>query len=619
MSNIPSVTNEDSASELTLDAPSLAEHNPRLRAAVDYVKIGLRVIPLYDRRKEPRIMAWPSKATTDPNVVKGWFKEWPESNVGIATGRGLVVLDVDLKKGGQDSLADLMGVHGPVPPTAEARTGSGGTHYFFSVDPSIAVANRTGFEPGLDIRGDGGYVVAAPSIHPLTGNHYEWVTHPEQGMAPIPSWLLSMITTPAKATSERPADKTSNQRRKSKTTRPAERHDGPRRPISGPRARKDPATYNTTSARLPTSSVGQTANASDKEALLVEVLERFPVPGIGHRHNLMNRAIASMVGRGITDETIMQVMLAWFEHFNEQGKIGSDRDTMENELLNCLHSTRNNPDFHPSYNQAFYEAAYAEFELREHVLASIGATVEDLRQAEAGRGERPTAESTAESQYAQSDAHSNCIRVTQSSRIRKRLCESQHERCFIEALLAIVAWKKAHTTETTLKLTNDQLRRVVSKRSRVEMPVWDNTQIVRLKQKYVDRLGLKGEREPATVFELLREQSKGYRGKGRAKGDPSEYELTGIKILLNANAKPETDDQGDHAPSAGQAHAARGRDALEVLGASGSGKEVRQEGVGADRLEPIMRRQLGGRFVAFRQQRITRGIDAERGKVRKPQ
>ena len=64
------------------------------------------------------------------------------------------------------------------------------------------------------------------------------------------------------------------------------------------------------------------------------------------------------------------------------------------------------------------------------------------------------------------------------------------------------------------------------------MPVWDNRQILRLKQKYVNRLGPRGNPEPAKVFELLRELRQGHKGKGMVKGSPSEYELTGIKLLL---------------------------------------------------------------------------------------
>jgi len=112
----------------------------------------------------------------------------------------------------------------------------------------------------------------------------------------------------------------------------------------------------------------------------------------------------------------------------------------------------------------------------------------------------------------------------------------------------VVAWKLDHQAESTLILTDMQLRRVVSKRFKIKMPVWDNTQIVRLKRKYVSRLGPDGKREPARVFELLRELKRGHRGKGELKGSPSEYELTGIRILLHPGAGSGTGIREHHAP-----------------------------------------------------------------------
>jgi hypothetical protein len=110
----------------------------------------------------------------------------------------------------------------------------------------------------------------------------------------------------------------------------------------------------------------------------------------------------------------------------------------------------------------------------------------------------------------------------------------------------VVSWKQDHQVEPTLKITDMQLRRVASQRFQVKMPVWDNKQILRLKQKYVNRLGPHGQRQPATVFELLRELRRGHRGKREIQGSPSEYELTGIKALLQAGAEPGTGHQEDH-------------------------------------------------------------------------
>jgi hypothetical protein len=103
--------------------------------------------------------------------VRNWWAQWPDANVAIATGSGLVVLDVDPYKGGLHSLSILLG-GGFEWPTATVRTGSGGLHFYFTVDQSVR--NATGFQGllGIDVRGDGGYVVAPPSNH-LKGL-YQW-------------------------------------------------------------------------------------------------------------------------------------------------------------------------------------------------------------------------------------------------------------------------------------------------------------------------------------------------------------------------------------------------------------------------------------------------------------
>lgn len=112
------------------------------------------------------------------------------SNVGVVTGAvsGVVVLDVD----GPDGTASLAGRELPVTPTVE--TGSGGRHYYFA-HPGGQVPNKVRVAPGLDVRGDGGYVVAPPSRH-RSGRVYRWVDgrRPDQvPPAQMPGWLLDMI------------------------------------------------------------------------------------------------------------------------------------------------------------------------------------------------------------------------------------------------------------------------------------------------------------------------------------------------------------------------------------------------------------------------------------------
>jgi len=122
--------------------------------------------------------------------------------VGIRTGAGsgLVVLDVDPRHGGHDSLSALMDEYGPLPDTLTAATGSGGSHILFD-HPGGTIRNSAGkLGAGLDIRGDGGYIVAAPSNH-LNGG-YCW-SNWGRAIAPAPSWLLEQLEAPSKASKGR--------------------------------------------------------------------------------------------------------------------------------------------------------------------------------------------------------------------------------------------------------------------------------------------------------------------------------------------------------------------------------------------------------------------------------
>lgn len=131
-----------------------------------------------------------------PDEVRGWYRRWPLANVGIVTGQisNLVVIDIDPAHGGEDSLRDLMARFGALPPTLTAHTGGGGRHLYFSApaDP-VPVRSRVGVAPGIDVRAEGGMIVAPPSIHP-SGNHYEWISGGASvAPAPLPRWLKALI------------------------------------------------------------------------------------------------------------------------------------------------------------------------------------------------------------------------------------------------------------------------------------------------------------------------------------------------------------------------------------------------------------------------------------------
>ena len=136
------------------------------------------------------------EATTDLDVIRRWWGRWPWANIGVATGAasGLVVVDVDPRSGGTESLARLQALMGSLPATLTAATGGGGWHLFFT-HPGVEVRNTAGRLPGvaeplsgLDLRGDGGYVVAAPSRH-ASGGTYRWDGDPAGPLAAPPAWL----------------------------------------------------------------------------------------------------------------------------------------------------------------------------------------------------------------------------------------------------------------------------------------------------------------------------------------------------------------------------------------------------------------------------------------------
>lgn len=140
--------------------------------------------------KHPRTRRGLYYATTDPGLITRWWRRWPTANVAVRTGSasGLLVLDVDPEHGGLAALVELQQTHGALPPSLAVRTGGGGRHHWF-VHPGGHVRNSAGLlGPGLDIRGDGGYVIAPPSIH-AAGGRYVWAS--EVPLASAPGWLLS--------------------------------------------------------------------------------------------------------------------------------------------------------------------------------------------------------------------------------------------------------------------------------------------------------------------------------------------------------------------------------------------------------------------------------------------
>ena len=155
-----------------------------------YAARAWSVIPMQPRGKRP-LVSWREfqQRIAGEDEIAHWFSRWPDANVGIVTGQisGIVVVDVDIRHGGPASLAEAVLRHGALDATVEVATGGGGRHLYYT-HPGVATANRVAMLPGIDLRGDGGCVVASPSVHP-SGRCYAWVAgrSPEEvALAPLP-------------------------------------------------------------------------------------------------------------------------------------------------------------------------------------------------------------------------------------------------------------------------------------------------------------------------------------------------------------------------------------------------------------------------------------------------
>ena len=174
----------------------MSENTPRkplLSAALDYAANGIAIFPLKKRSKLPLTKNGFKDASTAPDTIVSWWEKWPNANIGLPTGEvnGVWVLDIDGDEG-KEAVDGLVAEHGEIPETSQSITGNG--RHIFLKHPGEKLKNsvRT-LGKGLDVRGDGGYIVAPPSIHP-TGHQYKW----DPGLqdcppADTPDWLLKLV------------------------------------------------------------------------------------------------------------------------------------------------------------------------------------------------------------------------------------------------------------------------------------------------------------------------------------------------------------------------------------------------------------------------------------------
>lgn len=155
--------------------------------AHQYASAGMAVIPL-KKDKTPLTDHGLKDASKDDSTITSWWSKWPEANIGIVTGQvsgGICVIDQDEKNGehGIEALSKWIDDNFLyLDDTWESQTASGGRHTFFR--STLPVSNRIGWLDGVDVRGDGGYVVAPPSVL-SDGSRYEWIMSPTDIESPV--------------------------------------------------------------------------------------------------------------------------------------------------------------------------------------------------------------------------------------------------------------------------------------------------------------------------------------------------------------------------------------------------------------------------------------------------
>ena len=181
----------------------------KLTKALECIKRGWPVLPLHgieddvctcDKEdcsspgKHPIISNGLYGASLDEDQIREWWSEHPRANVGIRTGEesGLVVLDIDPRNGGAESLEALESKHGSLPETVQVETGGGGQHYYFKHSGQNVKCRHDFLGKGIDLKADGGYIVAPSSLH-ASGERYRWAEgkSPEDcELADLPQFIL---------------------------------------------------------------------------------------------------------------------------------------------------------------------------------------------------------------------------------------------------------------------------------------------------------------------------------------------------------------------------------------------------------------------------------------------
>jgi hypothetical protein len=186
-------------------APPITGASIVLQHALALAQRSFHVFPCRPRSKLPATARGCKDATDDPVIIERWFRSNPDFNIAIATGEASYVFVVDVDDlEAEAELRKLESRHGALPPTPETITARG-RHLYFEW-PGRVVRNSAGrLGAGLDVRGESGYVLAPPSVHP-SGRRYEWSVDSVDTPAAAPEWLLNAAADRAVNSATPPAE-----------------------------------------------------------------------------------------------------------------------------------------------------------------------------------------------------------------------------------------------------------------------------------------------------------------------------------------------------------------------------------------------------------------------------
>lgn len=169
----------------------MTNNNPDIQShAEDYRLKGWSIIPIPAKQKSPAFK-WIEyqKRKPENSEIKKWFGSSQNTNIAVICGEisgGLVVLDIDPRNGGNES---IKGKSLPLTPTV--KTGGGGFHYYFISSVPI---KKTKLMAGVDLQAEGSFVIAPPSLH-HSGEHYAWADGRglDNELAVVPGWILEIV------------------------------------------------------------------------------------------------------------------------------------------------------------------------------------------------------------------------------------------------------------------------------------------------------------------------------------------------------------------------------------------------------------------------------------------